>query len=525
MTRMNKLTALAAVVALSVGLAACGGGSSKKAMMDDTDGMEQPDPAATQRSDIKTKITAAQTAVAAVTDEATDAQVMTADRAVTTAATAITNASALDDNEKAAFNTAIGAIRSDLATRKSSRTTAMSMDAEDAAEEAEALFEGLSSGDLEVTISTTAGEGVMDTYGGGDAKITGTTLVNQATDTPTDVEATDTALTKMGKWQGTELMADTDGEMPSSTVVVYTDITAPKAVAFGEVYTLDGNGNLASATVTLAANRSKVKASDFVHTGRKNHDPDPDETNDIARVRGTFNGASGEYRCTASSSTACASHDAGDGVVRLEGTWVFDPDSGAMAMMADPSYAYFGWWLVKSSDGPEVDVFHGVTDLAGDDANLAAPSDISALGGMATYSGLAAGKYAINPGLSPASGGHWTADATLTAKWGSETEAGMISGMVENFMAGGKAMDWSVKLGETALASTGTFNSGAGSETEGDDIVWTVGGVDGAESGAWSGGLRAAGDNGVPMLATGQFNAMHGAVGHILGAFGAHLDE
>jgi len=213
--------------------------------------------------------------------------------------------------------------------------------------------------------------------------------------------------------------------------------------------------------------------------------------------------------------------------VRLEGTWVFDPDSNAMAMMADASYAYFGWWLNKgTTEGVEAGVFHGVTDLASPNENLAAPTDINALGGTATYEGSAAGKYAINPGLSSASAGHWTADATLTADWGSETEAGMISGMIENFMSGDTAMDWSVSLGETALSGTGTWDSGAnsGSETDGDDMVWTVGGVDGAESGAWSGGLRAEDDdNNVPTVGTGQFTAMHGTVGHILGAFGVHL--
>ena len=56
-------------------------------------------------------------------------------------------------------------------------------------------------------------------------------------------------------------------------------------------------------------------------------------------------------------------------------------------------------------------------------------------------------------------------------------------------------------------------------------MVWTIGGVDGAESGAWSGGLRAEGDNGVPTLATGVFTATHGTVGQLLGAFGANLDE
>ena len=196
-----------------------------------------------------------------------------------------------------------------------------------------------------------------------------------------------------------------------------------------------------------------------------------------------------------------------------------------MAMMADPSFAYFGWWLNKgTTEGVEAGVFHGVTDGTGEAELLAAPADINALGGTATYTGAAAGKYAINPGLSAASGGHWTADATLTADWGAEDAPGTISGMIDNFMSGDTAMDWSVKLGETALTGTATFDSATGDPATGDGAVWTIGGVDGAESGAWSGGLRAAGDNGVPTVGTGQFSATHGTVGHIMGAFGVGLE-
>ena len=207
--------------------------------------------------------------------------------------------------------------------------------------------------------------------------------------------------------------------------------------------------------------------------------------------------------------------------MRLVGSWIFDPDTGAMATQADANYLYFGWWLNKgTTDGVEAGVFHGAT------VGLTAPTDISPLGGTATYTGVAAGKYAINPGLSTASGGHWTADATLTADWGTETETGTISGMVDGFMAGGESMDWSVKLGEAPLVATATFTSaGDGSTTVGDDVVWTISGVAGAESGQWSGALRAAGDNTVPAMGTGQFSATHGTVGHIMGAFGVHLEE
>ena len=396
---------------------------------------------------------------------------------------------------------------------------------------AEALFAGIGDAtDLTVAVGTDGNNGVADEDGGGGMAAVTVTGLTPGVDGDDVVKSAEPML---GTWQGTMLTdaiaddADTDPGT-SSTVVVYTDIEAPEAVPFGEVYDLDANGNLANADVILEANRPKVKASEFVHTGRKNHDPDADSATDVAVVMGSFNGASGEYRCLAGTPTACASHDAGDGVVRLEGAWLFDPDPRAMAMMADASFAYFGWWLNKgTTEGVEAGVFHGVTDLTGEDAQLAVPGaddGFDALGGTATYGGSAAGQYAINPGLSAASGGHWTADATLTADFGAADAAGMISGTVNNFMAGGEMMNWSVALGETALTTeTGAFDSGANATDEettavaGDDVVWTIGGVDGAESGSWEGDLYAPGDNNVPTVATGMFTATHGTVGHMIG--------
>ena len=393
---------------------------------------------------------------------------------------------------------------------------------------AKALFDGIGdSTDLTgVVVGTAGNNGVADEDGGGgmaSVTVTGLTPGVGGDDVMKSAEP------MLGEWQGTMLSDANAADAAanpgtSSTVVVYTNIEAPKAVPFGDVHTLTNDVLTIDADADTDAHVKLISASDFTHTGRMNHDPDPTSATDIARVRGMFNGASGEYRCTAATATTCGSLESSAGV-RLVGSWVFDPDSGAMAMMVDPSFAYFGWWLNKgTTEGVEAGVFHGVTDGTGEAELLAAPTDISALGGTATYTGAAAGKYAINPGLSSASGGHWTADATLTADFGNETAPGMISGMIDNFMSGDMSMNWSVALGKTALTATGTFDSATGDPATGDGAVWTIGGVDGAESGAWSGGLRAAGDNGVPTLGTGQFSATHGTVGHIVGAFGVDLE-
>ena len=519
----RKLTAIFCAAVLTLGLAACGGGGGNG--NGDT-GMQMPeqtpDPAIAERTAISNAIMAAQTAVGMVTDDASDATVTAADNAIAAAKKAIADAANVPAEEKTANSGTVAAIETALTNAKTSRTAAMKDTSTADAKAAMALFNGFADAGNDGTADLTLGTLTVTDKHGGSA-----TVVAADTGAAPAVKATDTVVPMLGMWKGTELAGDTAGEMPSNTVVVYTNVEAAKAVPFGEVHTLTNDALPIVAAADTDAHVKLISAADFTHAGRKNHDPDPTSATDVARIRGMFNGASGEYRCTAAAADTCGSIESSMGV-RLTTGWVFDPDSGAMAMQADTSYAYFGWWLrmAGGTATPEVVAFHGVTDPTGADAQLAAPADISALGGTATYSGAAAGKYAINPGLSAASGGHWTADATLTADWGSETAAGTISGTVNNFMAGGEMMDWSVALGETVLSGTGAFDTAA--DTSGDTgtnaVVWTIDGVAGAEAGAWSGGLRAAGDNDVPGLATGMFSATHGTVGHMVGAFGAHVE-
>ena len=395
---------------------------------------------------------------------------------------------------------------------------------EAAAKEARALFAGIDETATNLTVAVTA---VNDKHGGGMASVTATGLTPGVGLT----SATKSAEPMLGMWQGTMLTDSVAADAAtnagtSSTVVVYTDIEADKAVPFGDVHTLTNDALPIDADADADPHVKLISASAFTHAGRVNHDPDPTAADDVARIRGMFNGASGEYRCTAATATSCGSIESSMGI-RLAGTWVFDPDSGAMAMQADTSYAYFGWWLNKgTTEGVEAGAFHGVTDLTGADAKLAVPTSIDALGGMATYSGSAAGKYAINPGLSTASGGHWTADATLTADFGDETAPGTMSGMIDNFMAGGETMDWSIALGATVLSTAGAADTAGdtSADTGSNAVIWTIGGVAGAEAGTWESDLYAEGDNGVPTVATGMFTATHGTVGHMIGAFGAKVE-
>ena len=77
----------------------------------------------------------------------------------------------------------------------------------------------------------------------------------------------------------------------------------------------------------------------------------------------------------------------------------------------------------------------------------------STLTGSATYAGHAAGKFALNNPLDgTGDGGHFTADATLSATFGPTSggndlvEGSGITGMIDNFMANDKSVPWSVSL-------------------------------------------------------------------------------
>ena len=234
--------------------------------------------------------------------------------------------------------------------------------------------------------------------------------------------------------------------------------------------------------------------------------------------RGSYDGAAGKYSCTGAT---CTVQFTPDGYI-FAGTWVFDPDDGARTSVADANFVSYGWWLRKNSDGEIVDAgpvsFATGTDAAG----------VTALQGTATYSGSAAGKYAIYSGAfsERSEAGHFTADAMLKANFGDDGENGRVSGMIDNFMTeAGAKNDWSVSL---ALSGTSMAD---GLDDDGDfsgNTVWTIGDVNSDVTGNYMGSLHDSakpGQDGVPYEARGFFDARFEAgVGELVGAFGATRD-
>ncbi len=384
-----------------------------------------------------------------------------------------------------------------------------------------------------VTVAVTAVSDSDD--GGGSAEVTGTATPTQDGDAVGPgvggQEVVRTAESMLGAWQGT-MLTDSDTPGNSSTVVVYTDVAANMSKPFKAVYATDApayNGTDQTGVTALLTTNSAamISAPQFAGEGLKNH-PANNVAGDMVAYSGTFDGAQGTYSCTPGDGTPCTSNMTSSGIVLAGGGgWSFDPVDTANVSQPDGAYAYFGWWLNKTASGnPEVDVFYGYTG-----GGAVTDTTFNALGGTATYTGAAAGKYAMNRGADQyATGGHWTADATLVANFEDPTAAdaaarvsaaGSITGTIDNFMAGGESMDWSVKLNSTAIEIAADAADFTG------DTVWTVGGADGAEGGSWEGAFYDQttpedGGNNVPSTVAGEFQAVYGSVGHMVGAFGAN---
>ena len=210
----------------------------------------------------------------------------------------------------------------------------------------------------------------------------------------------------------------------------------------------------------------------------------------------------------------------------LLGTWHFQPDD-RKALTTPEDYRYFGWWLRETDAGPlVVGSFSGNTGDDGENINYAAATGEDVLTGTASYAGAAAGKYRLSTSLTTAEGGHWTADAALSANFSMNT----ISGMVDNFMTDSGEKDWTVALRQTAIAARDADTGNDFSRPEAmSGTQWTIGGVRGTPDGSWQGRFHApspgtAPDAGTPGQATGEFQATYGGAGLMIGAFGAHKE-
>ena len=532
----NKIFSFMLAAAFALTLAGCGGGGGGgTAQMPDT----MPDPQmecedaggrynadmtctsaeeltmemqAAQRSAISSAIGAASDAVAAVNDDSTDAEVMAADAAIEAANAAIANAADVPAAEKAANSGRVSQIEGRLSAALESRMAAMDAAADEAQMALNAMAMKLHAGlhpfvnvnaatnrphlGGTVTVTLSSLTGSFDTNG---------TVVAGGEQGERILPASGTATPAAGGWEGTDYVL-TDGGV-TNHAVVYRNQGPPTEAAFEVTHAgiiTDG----AIPSTAAGFDTFKIAGAEFASgAGRKTHEI---PTNAVyVSVLGTFDGAPGEFRCTAD----CVSSVSSATGVSLAGTWSFIADDGAMTSRPDADYQVFGWWA--RDDGTSVRV-SPMSLQTGPNDELS--SAIGGLQGGATYVGGAAGKVAVFDPLSDVNnaGGAFTADATFTVDFGNATDGGTISATIDNFSVGGEAKDWSVAFKETIL-QTGAFYSNLSNGT-----TWTVGGQAAADSGWWAGSMYDTDAvSGVPQTVTGMFSSGYGNIGAMTGAFGA----
>ena len=335
----------------------------------------------------------------------------------------------------------------------------------------------------------------------------------------------------LGSWAGT-MYSHTQGSGPSkitNEAVVYNNRGAHAGPSrpFAEAYAIDTGAtvpaNRGYHALTLdAATYGRVRGDAFTHSGIQTHSY-PRGTNQFT-ARGTYDGAPGEFRCTGTD--ACTStNDGKAGPSLMTGTWHFKPDVGAMTSPADANYLYYGWWVRKDADDEPTSA-SAFAGIVGDVDGTGTTTGGDALTGSATYEGHAAGKFAIHRTADGSNnGGHFTADAELTAKFGAfaaDNSNGM-KGTIDNFRLNDGSDDpgWSVSLNRSAWGADGAIT--------GTTTVWSINGNKAAAGGSWSGqmydetpGAPPAGDGStVPTTVTGTFYSVHGSTHRMVGGFAA----
>ena len=341
-------------------------------------------------------------------------------------------------------------------------------------------------------------------------------------------EDEDAVVAALAGWEGMSFTAEPEADDAGTyEAVVYSNVGEPtEGAKFNDTanggYALNATtGETESVTGLTGHATSRVASPSFDQgAGTKAFKPG---TNDLRIVvAGSYRGVAGTYYCAPTDrAVGCTAAVAAEGFTLAGGTWTFKPTNPEARFMDVPDalYASYGWWTHTSEDGKSVIVSAFTANRGTGDGAVTAASGVTALLGTATYSGGAAGKYALQSSTGGTNdSGHFTADATLEADFGDD----MITGTIDNFTgADGMSRDWSVMLNETDISDTGVIDGTDAADAQ-VGTVWTIGGTAAEKSGQWSGALW---DNDatttVPQVATGTFHSTYGTDGRMVGAFGA----
>ena len=486
----------------------------------------EPDPAIGQRMAISSAIDAARMAVAKVDDNSTDEQVEAATRAIADARVAIAATTDVPAEEKAANRETVGEIMAQLSTAKTARMAAM--EAADKADEAERMVMAATAAKLYVGISPpTADEATPPesrrhaAYD--DSQIVVTFGVDDDGTTADLSEDKKKMVAANYRWVGKKYTASPMGG-GTYEAVVYSNVGDAK---MGDKFSMQyvganfAGGVLDESVIQDTNNTGLVAIDSFdLDAGTATYKlPVPPAGVEKITERGSFHGVSGTYFCAPAADMVCSATVAVEGLTLAGGAWTFAPTKADALVTEEPDgdYASYGWWLHKSADGNTFTASAFVDDKGAPPVTI----DISNLvAGTATYSGGAAGKYALSSSTGGTNdAGHFTARAMLEADFGATESDNMITGTIDKFIgADGESRDgWSVELKKTEIANNGAI---AGLAAEG--TVWTIDGTAAAAAGQWSGTLKDTDDtSGVPQVATGTFYSEYGTAGKIVGGFGA----
>ena len=492
-----------AAIAIVLGLAACSGGSGSGV------GKIEVQTAADQRTAIADAVQAADTAIGALRDDATDTDIADAAALIKAAEGMVSAADALPAGEREAHTRTVSLLEKNLASTKARIAEARNTRQLRMAEEAKKVTAAIASPRITGIAAAVKHEA---------APVMSGTIPGTPATAVADLETVVAGETVTANGWKRGLYSVPDDGTFVDTIVLYSNIEAPGTRPFsgeGGKYSvdngLDAEGNLPIVTATDA---TLIVSRDFpTGPGIQEHDADAGEN---AQVPGSFDGARGAYVCTPTTDSACRSSIKHGGGIDLTGGaagWKFVPDEGATVPTPDSEYQYFGWWLRNTNGNYAVGSFHrGIGGATDEFTNL------TALQGRATYAGPAAGLFAIEPQSGEASAGDFTATVTLEADFGDRTDPGTVEGTIDDFMVNGQAEDWSVELQAAQIGTHGAIIFG---NTATALTYWTIGDTKAQTTATWSGQFHEAGADSTPVVATGQFEARHGNIGRMIGVFGA----
>ena len=180
-------------------------------------------------------------------------------------------------------------------------------------------------------------------------------------------------------------------------------------------------------------------------------------------VTGTYRGIQGTFTCDTAKTDACHIRNQ-TGRVNVRGNFTFTPAKNQRVW--DPDWLAIGVWHVVPDDQINGDYEAGAFV---DGSKPFPASNLAAVTVSAEYKGPAHGIYTETMTRGSAvNRGRFSADATLTARFGNNNELGTISGRLRSFTSGGTARDWSLNLEQVGIGNIGSV---VGSESEEVPIV------------------------------------------------------